>query len=69
MISLAELFYLGRANLACYDLYRLYVTLDIFIFKRFHSTSNTAGAQLRRNAKKLRYHETGRWGLPDATWQ
>ena len=66
MISLAELFYLGRANLACYDLYRLYVTLDIFIFKRFHSTSNTAGGQLRRNAKMLRYHETGRWALPES---
>ena len=65
-ITLAELFYYGGyvSNCTCLDLYRLYLSLPIFIHKRAHSTSNTAEATRRRNAKALHYQECGRWGLP-----
>ena len=65
-ITLAELFYYGGyvSNCTCLDLYRLYLSLPIFIHKRAHSTSHTAEATRRRNAKTLHYQECGRWGLP-----
>ena len=65
-ITLAELFQLGHDRLSCYDLYRTYLSLPVFISTRQHSTSHTADAQYRRNAKMLRHNETGRWGLPQA---
>ena len=63
-ITLAELFYFGGRICSCYDLCRTFLDLPIFLHKRHHSVSNTAEAQLRRNAKALRYHEGGQWSLP-----
>ncbi len=65
-VTLAELFYFGCfiSNCTCFELYRLYLSLPIFIHKRAHSTSHTAEAQRRRNAKTLHYQEYGTWGLP-----
>ena len=42
---------------------RGWISLPILANKRKHSESNTAGAQRRRNAKLLKYQETGRYGL------
>ena len=60
-ITLAELFYYGGyvSNCTCFELYRLYLSLPIFIHKRAHSTSHTAEATRRRNTKALRYQEYG----------
>ena len=63
-ITLAELFKSVSLVCSCFDLYRTYADLPIFIHKRHHSTSNSAKAQLRRNAKQLRFQERGRYGLP-----
>ena len=63
-ITLAELFRFGCGICSCFDLYRMYVALPIFIHKRYHSQSNSAPAQKRRNAKILRNQEFGVWGLP-----
>ena len=64
VVTLAEVFYMGHRILSCFDLYRIYLTLDHFAFKRQHSVSNSAEGTRRRNAKSLRHQETGRWGLP-----
>ena len=61
-ITLAELFHYGGNLCSCYDLYRTYLSLPIFIHKRKHSSSHTPDARWRRNSKFLRYAETGRWG-------
>ena len=63
-ITLAELFRFGCKVCSCFDLYRAYVALPIFISKRYHSVSHTGPAQKRRNAKQLRFQENGKWGLP-----
>ena len=44
-ITLAELFHLGIHLLSCYDLYRAYRSLPIFIHKRVVSQSHSAEAQ------------------------
>ena len=48
-ITLAELFHLGIHLLSCYDLYRAYRSLPIFIHKRVVSQSHSAEAQMTRN--------------------
>ena len=63
-ISLAEFFRFGECKVSCYDLYRAYLSMPVFISTRQHSVSHTPVAGLRRNAKKMIYSETGRWGLP-----
>ena len=62
-ITLAELFHQGIHLLSCYDLYRAYKSLPICTHKRFHSCSHSAEAQLKRNARLLRYNEEGKWTL------
>ena len=62
-VTLAELFRLGMRILSCYDLYVIYKSLRIWIHKKAHSHSNSAEAQLTRNAKNLRHAEEGVWGL------
>ena len=63
-IALAEMLYFGGRTCSCFDLYHAYVSLPTFICKRYHSVSNTGGATKRRNAKGLRFQESGKWGLP-----
>ena len=65
LITLSELFWVGRYKLSYYDWYRMYLTMDI-IYKRYHSVSDTAHATTRRNAKFLRHYETNKRGLPSA---
>ena len=66
LITLVELLNYGNEVCTCYDMYCLYLSLKIFIHKRNHSVSQAPEAQLRRNAKQLRYQETGNKGLPYA---
>ena len=63
-ITLAELFSRGMKTCSCFDMYRTYLSLPIFIHKKVHSFSQSEGANKRRNAKKLHHQESGRWGLP-----
>ena len=62
-ITLAELLRLGCKTVSCHDLYRTYISLPIFIYKRFHNVSHSSRATMTRNAKNLRHAEEGRWGL------
>jgi hypothetical protein len=64
MLTLAELFHFAMHRLTCFDLYQIYLSLPIFIHKRVHQVSHSEEGTVRRNAKALRYHQTGRWGLP-----
>ncbi|CAK0883168.1 unnamed protein product, partial [Prorocentrum cordatum] len=63
-ITLAELFWFGKHLCSCYDIYRAYLSLPVWIQKRKHSTSQSAAGVLRRNAKASRHQEEGKYGLP-----
>ena len=63
-ITLSEIFEFGSLRCSCFDLYRTYTSLPIFIYKRHHTVSHSATAQTRRNAKLLHYKEHGNYGLP-----
>ena len=67
LINLAELLHFGNKICTCYDMYCLYLSLPIFIDRKAHSMSQSPQAQQRRNAKILRYSETGYYGLPRAS--
>ena len=62
-ITLGELFVFGAHWCSCWDLYRTYTALRIFIHKKPHSLSNSEDAIFRANAKRSKYEKTGRWGL------
>ena len=62
-VTLSEVFNLGCHLVSCYDLYLTYKSCNIWIHKRAHSVSNTPEGQMKRNAKVLRYHEEGKYGL------
>ena len=62
-ITLGELFVLGVDRCSCWDLYRTYTSLEIFIRKKPHSFSNSDDAIFRANAKRSKFEKTGRWGL------
>ena len=64
VITLAELFGVGNTKVSCYDLYRTYLSLPAFIRTRVHSRPHAPQAQHVRNAKRLRFIEHGKWGLP-----
>jgi hypothetical protein len=62
-LTLAELFYYkGRKDII--QLYKIWLTLPVWIYKKEHRRSHSARATFRRKAKQLQYLETGRWGLP-----
>ena len=63
-ITLAELFYICRRASACLNLYPIWISMPIFIYRREHSLSQSEDAQKTRNAEVLRHQETGWWGLP-----
>ena len=62
-ITLGELFVFGARRCFCWDLYRAYTALEIFIHKKPHSLSNSDEAIFRANAKRSKFENTGRWGL------
>ena len=62
-ITLGELFVFGAQRCSCWDLYRTYTALEIFIRKKPHSLSNSEGAIFRANAKLSKFEKSGRWGL------
>ena len=66
-ITLAELFKFGARHVTCYHLYQMYLSLDFYIHRRNHSLSTSDNAIRSQNAKALRHHETGYWGLPSAS--
>ena len=66
-ITLGELFVFGHARCSCWDLYRLYTSLPIFIKTKYHSSSSYPNAIFRHNAKRKRHVECGTWGLPSPT--
>ena len=63
-ISLGELFVHGADLCSCWDLYRTYTSLEVFIARKNHSVSNTENGIFRQNAKRVRHAWCGRWGLP-----
>ena len=63
VIMLAELVWYAYDELTFYDIYRMWLSLPIFAFKRKHSENNSEKAQKVRNAKHLQHQETGYWGL------
>ena len=62
-ITLGELFVFGAQWCSCWDLYRTWTALEIFIRKKPHSLSNSDEAIFRANAKRSNFENTGRWGL------
>ena len=63
-ITLGELFVFGARRCSCWDLYRTYTALEVFIRKKPHSFSTSDDANFRANAKKAKYENTGLWSLP-----
>ena len=62
-ITLGELFLFGVCKCSCWDMYRTYMSLEIVVTNKPHSTSNSPNAILRQNAKKRSHDKTGRWSL------
>ena len=63
-ITLGELFVFVAHRCSCWDMHRTYMSLEIVVTKKLHSSSNSPNAILRQNAKKKRHDQTGRWALP-----
>ena len=59
-ITLGELFAFGAHRCSCWDLYRTYRSLEIFIHRKLHSTSGTEEAIFRQNAKRNQVQYTVR---------
>ena len=49
--------------MSCYHLYKMYLGLDFYIHRRWHSVSTTKNANKRQNAKALNFQEQGHYGL------
>ena len=67
-VTLAELFNYGCHLCSCHFLYTLYLKQTIFLTRKRHSESQKPEARMRRNARGLHHHETGRYGLPTRPW-
>ena len=67
-MTLAEMFRFGSEVCTCFDIYRTFVHLPIFAYRRAHSVSGSEPGLQRRAAKLLRHQETGRYGLPSRGW-
>ena len=63
-ITLGELFNHGADKCSCWDLYRTWTNLDIFVHKKPHSVSHSPEGTFRANAKRWNFETEGRWGLP-----
>ena len=64
IITLAELFSWGAYRCSCWDLYRTYRSLEVFIDPKPRVRSGSENANFRDNAKRKRRMDTGRYGLP-----
>ena len=64
-ITLGGLFAFGAEQVTCYQLYKMYLNLDWYCYRKFHSVSTKEKAVKTQNAKELRYQEHGHFGL----WQ
>ena len=60
MITLAELFSFGAYRCTCWDLYRTYRSLEVFIDPQPRVRSGSENANFRDNAKRKRRMDTGR---------
>ena len=67
-MTLAETFRFGCKVCTCFDIYRTFVHLPIFVYKRAHSSSGSEEGMKRKAAKLLRHEETGKYGLPKNRW-
>ena len=63
-ITLGELFVYGAYRCTCWDLYRTYRSLDVFIHRKPNPTSNSEEGIFRQNAKRRRLQQTGKYDLP-----
>ena len=68
LVTLAEMLRFGSHVCTCFDIYRTFVHLPIFVYKRAHSSSQSEPGMKRKAAKLLRHEETGRYGLPAYRW-
>ena len=64
MITLAELFSFGAYRCTCWDLYRTYRSLEVFIDPKPRVRSGSEIANVPENAQRKRHQDTGRYGLP-----
>ena len=62
-VTLGELFTFGAYRCTCWDMYRTYRSLEVFIDRKPHSVSGSEEGTLRQNAKRKQFSEKGKWGL------
>ena len=62
-MNAAELLWWASDTLTALELYKMYISLPVLAYKRKHSESQSSSATKRRNAKQLKFQETGRYGL------
>jgi len=63
-VTLAEMFRFGSHHCTCFDIYRTFVHLPIYVYKMKHSSSRSVEGLQRKAAKLLMHEETGKWALP-----
>ena len=63
VLNLAEMCWWARGRLSVFEFYKMYICLPIYCHKKKHSESQSPAAVFRRNAKQLKYNETGYYGL------
>jgi len=63
MMNLSELLWWACDQMTCFEIYKMYTCLPFLAYKRKHSESQSQQAVKTRNAKLLKFHETGRYGL------
>ena len=63
IIVLGELVSWAHDQMTMFHIYQMWISLPIFARRRKHSESQSENATKTRNAKKLKYQETGRYGL------
>ena len=63
-MTLAEAFWFGKDLCSCYDIYRWYLTLELWIHKCDHPSSTNEAGMVRKAGKELRFRGIGKWGLP-----
>ena len=64
VFTLGEMFRFAGHVCTCFDIYRTFVHLPIFVYKRYHSSSGSELGLKRKAAKLLRHEETGSSALP-----
>ena len=68
LVTLAEMFRFGCHVCTCFDIYRTFVHLPVFVYKKMHSSSQSEAGMMRKDAKVLHHKETGKYGLPARRW-